>query len=87
MKKYLIILSTGLILASCGGYSEEQGKAAKEFCSCMEEGAHGDFDIDFFECDMKVNQNYSGETFADEGWSEALDATCPEISGKISDGD
>jgi hypothetical protein len=87
MKKASIIFATALLLASCGGYSEDQEKAADEFCACMEAETYGDFDIDFYECDVMINSNYPGETFSDDGWSLALEETCPTIAGKIAEGE
>lgn len=81
----MIIIATGLLLASCGGYTEDQEKAAGDFCECMEKETHGDFDIDFYECDLELLSNYDAVTFADEGWSLALEETCPSIAGQISD--
>jgi len=84
MKKGLMIITTGLVLASCGGYSDEQGKAANDFCDCMDKDAFGDFDINYFECDVELNNNYDGEVFADEGWTEALEEKCPDVAGKMT---
>ena len=53
----------------------------------MDQETYGDFDIDFYECDVIINEKYSGETFSDDGWSQALDETCPSVAGKISDGE
>ena len=80
-----MIIATGLVLASCGGYSADQGKAANDFCDCMEADEYGDFDINYFECDVQINESYEGETFADEGWTEALAEKCPEVSEKMTD--
>lgn len=87
MKKGIIVFTTALLLSSCGGFSEDQAKAATEFCDCMDEEVYGDFDIDFYECDVKINENYPGETFSDDGWSLALEETCPSVAGKISEGE
>ncbi|OIQ34195.1 MAG: hypothetical protein BM555_04435 [Crocinitomix sp. MedPE-SWsnd] len=84
MKKGLMIIATGLVLASCGGYSDEQGKAANDFCDCMDKDAFGDFDINYFECDVELNNSYDGEVFADEGWTEALEEKCPDVAGKMT---
>ncbi|MCB9223466.1 MAG: hypothetical protein H6582_04750 [Crocinitomicaceae bacterium] len=85
MKRFFAYLSIGLLLASCGGYTEDQEKAANEFCDCMEKDQFGDFDINFYECDVQVMEKYKPETFADEGWSLALEEKCPDIAGQISD--
>lgn len=87
MKKGLFIIGATIALTSCGGYTEDQGKAADEFCECMEQEAYGDFDIDFYECDIQINSKYPGETFSDDGWSLALEETCPSIAGKIGEGE
>lgn len=87
MKKGIFIIASGLLLASCGGYTEDQGKAADEFCECMEKETHGDFDIDFYECDLELIGKYDAITFADEGWSLALEESCPSIAGQISEGE
>lgn len=87
MKKIFIpILSIG-ILASCGGYSEEQGKAAEDFCKCMENGETGDFDIDYAICENEIINNHNPEVMADEGYSEALKEKCPDVSSKITNAD
>lgn len=82
-----MILGTAALLASCGGYTDDQANAADEFCNCMDNASSGDFDIDFFECDVMINEKYPGETFSDDGWSLALEETCPSVAGKIADGD
>lgn len=87
MKKGTFIIAAGLLLASCGGYTEDQGKAAEEFCGCMEKETFGDFDIDFYECDLQLMEKYDAITFADEGWGLALEETCPSIAGQIADGE
>lgn len=86
MKKITFLSASALtlILSSCGAsYTEEQGKAANEFCNCMDEAAVGDFDIDYFECDTKVKENFDGEVFTDEGYVTALKEKCPETASKI----
>ena len=80
-----MIIASGLLLVSCGGYTDEQGKAANDFCDCMDKDEFGDFDINYFECDVELNNNYEGEVFADEGWTEALAEKCPEVSEKMTD--
>lgn len=85
MKKILFAACGAMLLASCGGYSEDQGKAATDFCDCMEADAHGDFDINYFECDLELQSKYDNETFADEGWTEALDEKCPDVAAKMTD--
>ena len=81
--KFLLLGVAGLFLASCGGYTEDQSKAADEFCSCME--GEGDFDIMFYECDLQLLQNYDPNTFADEGWALALEEKCPSVAGQLSE--
>lgn len=83
MKKIITISFAGLLLASCGGYSEDQAKAADEFCGCMEK--EGDFDILWLECDAEIQSKYALETFADEGWALALEEKCPSVAGQIAD--
>lgn len=79
-----LIAAAGLTtLAACGGYTEDQGKAADQFCECMENGAFGDFDIDFAECTISTQAEYGGEIMADEGWALALEEKCPDVAGKI----
>ena len=85
MKRLFALLSAGLLITSCGGYTEDQANAAQEFCDCMGKDEHGDFDINFYECDMQVMEKYKPETFADEGWSLALEEACPDVAGQISE--
>ncbi|UKN02877.1 hypothetical protein K6119_05035 [Paracrocinitomix mangrovi] len=85
MKRIFLVLPITLIFVACGGASEEQTKAAKELCDCIEKAEFGDFDIDYYECNIKVEANYPGETFADEGFSEALEENCPEVAAKITE--
>ena len=79
-------MASGIILASCGGYSEEQGKAADDLCSCMENGETGDFDIDYSLCDMEINEKYDPEIFGDEGYTQALEEKCPDVASKFTEG-
>jgi len=83
MKK--TILGVGMIigLASCGGFSEEQGKAAEAMCECMEGDPYGDFDINYFECDMQLKESYGTETFEEGSWLEAMEEKCPDVAEKI----
>ncbi|MCH2235186.1 MAG: hypothetical protein MK078_13125 [Crocinitomicaceae bacterium] len=89
--KFLLLGVAGLFLASCGGYTEDQSKAADEFCACMENikpvtgDEEMDFDITFAECDLKLMQNYDNTTFADEGWALALEEKCPFIAGELAE--
>ncbi|MEX1002739.1 MAG: hypothetical protein WDZ35_11545 [Crocinitomicaceae bacterium] len=85
MKKVFLVVSIGVLLASCGGYTEDQENAAKEFCECMEKEEFQDFDIDFYECDLKISEKYDNETFSDDGWALALEEKCPSVAGKIAD--
>jgi hypothetical protein len=85
MKKIFFAATSALFLASCAGYSDEQSKAADEFCTCMEKD--GDFDIIFFECDLEIMSKYDRAIFADEGWGLALEEKCPSVAGKIADGE
>lgn len=85
MKKIAILSVLSIGLFSCASYTEDQGAAAADFCDCMENGASGDFDIDFYECTVEQDENYDNEIFADEGYALALDETCPDISSQISE--
>ena len=85
MKKIAIFLMISIGVFSCASYSEDQGKAAEEFCECMDKSTVGDFDIDFFECSMEQNENYDNEIFADEGYALALDDKCPDVSAQITE--
>ena len=83
MKKVSLLSILALGIVACGGATEEQSKAATEFCECMEKAEIGDFDIDYFECDNAVKANYEGEVFADENYLNALEEKCPDIARKI----
>lgn len=83
MKKVSLLSFLALGIVACGGATEEQSKAATEFCECMEKAEIGDFDIDYFECDNAVKANYEGEVFADENYLNALEEKCPDIASKI----
>lgn len=83
MKKLIYISTATLLLGSCASYTEDQGKAADEFCTCME--AEGDFDIKFYECEIALHGTYDMATFADEGWGLALEEKCPSVAGEISE--
>jgi len=83
MKKIFFISTSLLLLASCAGYTEEQGKAADDFCACMEKD--GDFDILWAECEISLHEKHGMATFADEGWGLALEEKCPSVAGKISE--
>jgi len=83
MKKIVYISAAVLLLGSCASYTEDQAKAADEFCDCME--AEGDFDIKFYECEIALHGTYDMATFADEGWGLALEEKCPAVAGKISE--
>lgn len=86
MKRILFVGVSLIFLASCGASaSEEQTKAAKDLCSCMDEAVMGDFDIDYYECELKIKEQYSGEIMADEGWTEALENECPEVASKMTE--
>lgn len=85
MKLPLFFAATVLFLSSCASYTDEQGKAADDFCECMDKD--GDFDILYYECEVANLEKYSPETFADEGWALALEEKCPAVAGKIADGD
>ncbi|MFT5824017.1 MAG: hypothetical protein ACI8ZM_005283 [Crocinitomix sp.] len=83
MKK--AILGVGIIigLTSCGGFTEEQGKAAEAMCECMEGDPYGDYDINFYECDIQLKVTYGTETFEEGSWVEALEEKCPDVAAKM----
>ena len=83
MKK--TILGVGIIigLVSCGGFTEEQGKAAEAMCECMEGDPYGNFDINYFECDMELKGTYGTETFEEGSWLEAMEEKCPDVADKM----
>ena len=85
MKKGIlgIVLFAGL--TSCGGFTEEQGNAAVDFCECMEKDAYGDFDINYFECDMEINNAYEPAVFGDEGYTDALEEKCPDVASQFTE--
>ncbi|MBK9190895.1 MAG: hypothetical protein IPM77_04905 [Crocinitomicaceae bacterium] len=85
MNKLIYSVSALLLMASCASYTEDQSKAADEFCACMDK--EGDFDLLFYDCDMEIMTKYKPETFADDGWGLALEEKCPSVAGKIADGD
>jgi hypothetical protein len=85
MKTILYAATALLLMSSCASYTDDQANAADEFCTCMEK--EGDFDILFYECDLEIMTKYNPETFADEGWSLALEEKCPSVAGKIVDGE
>tara|TARA_R110002096_G_scaffold425989_1_gene635181 strand:+ start:172 stop:435 length:264 start_codon:yes stop_codon:yes gene_type:complete len=84
-KKTAILAVVSIGMFSCASYTEDQGKAAEDFCECMGKAESGDFDIDFFECTMAQNEAYDNELFADEGYGLALDEKCPDIAAKITE--
>ncbi len=83
MKKIILGLGVVALLASCGGFTEEQGKAAEGMCECMENDPYGDFDINWFECDAQLRETYGTETFEEGSWVEALEEKCPEVAEKM----
>lgn len=85
LKKGLIFSSAILLLTACGGYTDDQANAATQFCDCMEADTYGDFDINWLECDMEIMSEYPQETFSDDGWSLALEETCPSVAGEIAE--
>lgn len=85
MKRAFFFGATLIFLASCGGASEEQTAAAKSLCDCMNEAAMGDFDIDYYECDLKVREEFSGEVIADDGFTTALEEECPDVAAKLTE--
>lgn len=83
MKKVVFSFATALVLVSCGGYTDEQSKAADTFCECMDK--EGDFDILWFECENALLQENDPSIVADEGWGLALEEKCPTTAGKIAE--
>ena len=86
MKKTFLAIGVVLLLASCGGFTEEQGKAAEAFCDCMAGDPYGDYDINFYECDLQLRESYGTETFEEGSWEEALDEKCPDVASKMEEG-
>jgi hypothetical protein len=76
-------LLSSAVVVSCGGYTDEQSKAADKFCTCMEQ--EGDFDINFYNCDVQIVEEFGGEIMADEGWGLALEEKCPSVAGQIAE--
>lgn len=85
MKKIGVLSFLALGIMSCSSYTEDQGKAAQDFCDCMAKETVGDFSIDFYECDLEVRANHDNLIFADEGYSLALDEKCPDIAAQITE--
>ena len=83
MKKTILGIGMIIGLVSCGGFTEEQGKAAEAMCECMESDPFGDFDINFFECDAQLRKSYGTETFEEGSWVEALEEKCPDVAEKM----
>lgn len=83
MKTIIYFASVLVLLSSCASYTDDQAKAADEFCTCMDK--EGDFDIIWLECDYEIMSKYNPETFADDGWALALEEKCPSVAGKISE--
>ena len=83
MKKVFFAIPALVVLGSCAGYTDDQSKAADEFCTCMDK--EGDFDIRFFECDLEIMTKYDPATFADEGWGLALEEKCPAVARELSE--
>ena len=82
-KNTFLILGLATGMASCGGFTEDQGKAADELCDCMEKDEFGDFDINYFECDTKLKASYGMEVFEEGSWVEALEEKCPDVAAKL----
>ncbi len=85
MKKIVLSATVILGLTACGGFTEEQGKAADAMCECMAADAHGDFDINWFECDTELKATYDVEVFEEGSWVEALEEKCPDVADKLED--
>ncbi len=85
MKKNIVVITLLLGLTACGGYSEEQGKAAMSMCDCMEKDTYGNYDINWLECDIEMKEMYEPEVFAEGSWIEALEDKCPSIAENLSE--
>lgn len=85
MRKFFFSLFVGIVVTSCGSYTEEQGRAADAMCECMDKDAYGDFDINWFECDAEVNATYSPEIFEEDSWIKALEEKCPNVAEKLEE--
>ncbi len=85
MKKIVLSATVILGLIACGGFTEEQGKAADAMCECMAADAYGDFDINWFECDTELKATYKMEVFEEGSWVEALEEKCPDVADKLED--
>jgi hypothetical protein len=83
MKKVGILSLFAISLMACSGPTDNQKKAAADFCDCMENSEFGDFDIDYYECDNAIKANYDGKVFADENYLKAMEAECPDIAKKL----
>lgn len=89
MKKNLFVLgAAALVLASCGGPSdEEMNKAAQSMCDCVEkkraEADPDDLfatdDMHFAFCALDIAVDH-GVNCADESFAKALDGKCPELN-------
>ena len=85
MKKGILVIASIGLLFSCGGATEDQKKAASDMCDCMDKDMFGDDDINYYECDLEIGENYPAETFTD-GWDGALEDGCPSVAGMLKDG-
>jgi len=83
MKKIVLSIGIAMSLVACGGYSDDQATAAEELCTCIENDAYGNFDINFFECDLELKEKYSTEIFEEGSWVQALEEKCPEVADKM----
>ena len=94
IKKVTVLSVVALSVMSCGSsYTDEQAKAATEFCECMDfatltssddyknlsdEDKKFEIDIKTLECNDARDMNYKPEVFADEGYGLALSEKCPD---------
>lgn len=89
IKRVTIVSIVVLGLTACGGYSEEQGKAADQFCECMDaelpEGDDMAQDILWMECEAQLMEDHGGEVMADEGFSSALEEKCASVAALIQE--
>ena len=78
----ILFFGFSFIMISCAGYSDEQEKAAIDFCGCMENSE--DFVPDFADCNAKIVSEFGVEIMNDEGWGHAIEAKCPKTAREIA---
>jgi len=82
IKKIMIVSVVALSVMSCESpsYTDEQAKAAEDFCACMDKdiSGTGDYDINFLECE-------GADVVNDANTQLALKDKCPEQADKITE--